>query len=52
MVFDLLLAVFVSWVWRRVCVLLEDQDRIDRFHKWCPFARYPWRSRRRRYWRW
>jgi hypothetical protein len=52
MVSYLFFAVFVSWVWRKVCTYLADQDRIDRFEKWFPFRKYPrWRRPKRKQWR-
>jgi hypothetical protein len=50
MVSYLFFALFIHWVWRKVCTLLEDQDRIDRFNKWFPFTKYPrWRKPKKSY---
>jgi hypothetical protein len=38
-------------VWVVVCTLLSSQERIDRFHKWFPFTRYPKFRKRKRKWR-
>lgn len=32
---------FAVLVWVLVCVLLSDEERIERFRKWFLFARYP-----------
>jgi hypothetical protein len=50
MISYLFFAVFINWVWRKVCVLLDDQERIDTFNKWFPFTKYPrWRRRWKRW---
>jgi hypothetical protein len=38
---DLVILFFLILVWRKVCIFLSDPERIDRFHKWFPFTKYP-----------
>jgi hypothetical protein len=52
MILDVVLVLFLVLAWRKVCLLLDEEWRADRFQRWFPWARLPWRRRRRTYRRW
>jgi hypothetical protein len=53
-ILDVVLVLFVLWVWRKVCLFLDEEWRIERFQRWFPWSRLPWRRRKSRktFWRW
>ena len=40
---------FAALVWISVCILLSDEERIERFRKWFPFTKYPQRRRPKKF---